>query len=476
MKQLDGLRQAFPKLYNSFKVEDTHKFRDVNFPERRLSPDVTLYWLLTVLISGRPNFRSAQVIGEFKGDMAKPLPTGFEQQVPQPPKAYSNQNAESSAHSASILLPRAQTPDDTKVLKELVGQLTSYMAAWQVSQHRLHMFSFLVTGSFVQLLRWDRAGAIASEKFDYVKQPTLILDFFHRLALMTEQEIGWDTTVSNAETSEIERYNKKKYRLAPENVDLVKFEIHLPGQGKQYVVACAKADFMSRAILGRGTRGHHGVLLGPNEEEDRAVYLKDTWNDVGGEEEHLIYQTLKAAGVPNLLECYGGGNVQDHTGLKHATLTQKYAKEGQKIHERHHYRIILEPAVPVVDFKDPYELITVLGDVLDGESDHFCLASQFSFPALCLAHDGACKAGYLHRDISVGNIFIAEASEGALQSVGRGRLADWGMAKSLTDNVARREHVSVSLSISLIFPPAYTIPGYLAIHVSTAAGKQNCPS
>jgi hypothetical protein len=234
------------------------------------------------------------------------------------------------------------------------------------------MYSFTVSGRDVQLLRWDRAGAIVSGRFEYVTNQALLLNFFHKLALMSDEEIGWDTTVTNATVEEKGRYKECcSHNTHPD--DLVRFEVRPAEGGRRFVIACAQAEFLSRAILGRGTRGHHGVLLGDTPDEDKPIFLKDTWNDIGVDDdavepEHEIYEKLKKARVRNILECYGGGDVVHPVeGLPQATLTQEFAKDLVKMHKRVHYRIMLEPVIPLVEFKDPYEVVKVLKDALDCE-------------------------------------------------------------------------------------------------------------
>ena len=51
------------------------------------------------------------------------------------------------------------------------------------------------------------------------------------------------------------------------------------------------------------------------------------------------------------------------------------------------------------------------------------LHNHMSFDSYHLAHDAACAAGYLHRDLSPGNIIIVD---------GHGYLIDWDFAKSIT--------------------------------------------
>ncbi|KAI0308449.1 hypothetical protein OF83DRAFT_1020036, partial [Amylostereum chailletii] len=49
------------------------------------------------------------------------------------------------------------------------GQIIAYAHALLSMQFRLYCFSFLIFGSKARFIRWDRAGAVVSEAFDYVK-------------------------------------------------------------------------------------------------------------------------------------------------------------------------------------------------------------------------------------------------------------------------------------------------------------------
>ena len=79
-----------------------------------------------------------------------------------------------------------------------------------------------------------------------------------------------------------------------------------------------------------------------------------------------------------------------------------------------------------------------------------------------LAHQGAHKAGILHRDFSVGNIII--------DSGGNGWLIDWDLSKPLSAicetprNVTRTVRFFIPPSISINLTYNHSL-GYMAIHV-----------
>ena len=50
------------------------------------------------------------------------------------------------------------------------------------TQFPVHMFSVLVCGRHARLMRWDRAGAIVTNSFDYVDKPDFLAKFFWNYA------------------------------------------------------------------------------------------------------------------------------------------------------------------------------------------------------------------------------------------------------------------------------------------------------
>ncbi|KAI0752279.1 hypothetical protein BC629DRAFT_1256541, partial [Irpex lacteus] len=51
------------------------------------------------------------------------------------------------------------------------GRLASYAEQTFSHQHRTHLFQLLVLGNEIRFIRWDRAGASVSGKFNYVEDP-----------------------------------------------------------------------------------------------------------------------------------------------------------------------------------------------------------------------------------------------------------------------------------------------------------------
>jgi hypothetical protein len=88
------------------------------------------------------------------------------------------------------------------------GQLASYAAAHMGSQFRVHAFSVFICGHFARFIRWDRAGAIVSERFDYTMQSTPLADFFWRYSHLDPRSRGDDTSVSMPSNDETLRAHR----------------------------------------------------------------------------------------------------------------------------------------------------------------------------------------------------------------------------------------------------------------------------
>jgi len=55
-----------------------------------------------------------------------------------------------------------------------------------------------ITGKFVRFIRWDRAGAVVSSRFDYTEDPLPLAKFLWNYSHSSPQKRGIDTTVTLA--------------------------------------------------------------------------------------------------------------------------------------------------------------------------------------------------------------------------------------------------------------------------------------
>jgi hypothetical protein len=77
---------------------------------------------------------------------------------------------------------------------ETIGRLIAYAVSHLGRGFRTHSFSVCLFKNRARLIRWDRAGAIVTKSFDYVKEP-LLVEFFMRFDQLTPEQRGEDSTV-----------------------------------------------------------------------------------------------------------------------------------------------------------------------------------------------------------------------------------------------------------------------------------------
>jgi hypothetical protein len=78
--------------------------------------------------------------------------------------------------------------------RDILGHLTAYAFNQFHNQYRTHVFQVLIHGVQARLIRWDRAGAVVSEGFNYTERDCLA-QFFWRYTHASAKVRGHDTTV-----------------------------------------------------------------------------------------------------------------------------------------------------------------------------------------------------------------------------------------------------------------------------------------
>ena len=69
---------------------------------------------------------------------------------------------------------------------------------WPLSKGLLRDAQVLLTRDFARIIRWDRAGAIVSERFNYVKNPEALLGLLWLYGQMDTDDRGLDDTAKPA--------------------------------------------------------------------------------------------------------------------------------------------------------------------------------------------------------------------------------------------------------------------------------------
>ncbi|KAH9174765.1 hypothetical protein EDB89DRAFT_469874 [Lactarius sanguifluus] len=304
---------------------------------------------------------------------------------------------------------------------QVSGQLIAYTSAIHRSPFRIFSFSVVLFGNTGRLLRWDRSGVIYTEPFNWSTRPDILLEFLWRLNFLSDVKRGCDTTVTSVADDEAEAaLSKLRTYQGLENVakaDLHKFLVrddHTPnGQIKYYIAPSAVWD--SEALFGRSTFGY--IAYDPK--TTNLVYLKDFWRTErdGIQKEGDVYRELHDAQVSNIAKLGLAGDVpllpecgRTDCPAVQRTMTQEFVKDWcpgrPRVDLYVHYRLVLETlGSPLHTFKSTRELCKVIRDAINAHTE---------------AYE---RVQILHRDVSAGNILIAED--------GSGILIDWDLSKKV---------------------------------------------
>ncbi|KAG5634110.1 hypothetical protein H0H81_003369 [Sphagnurus paluster] len=343
------------------------------------------------------------------------------------------------------------------------GQLLHYATEWLNRSHRCFAFTIFVAGRFMRFIRWDRAGAIVSERFDYLTDGRYFFEFLWRYTHLEEAERGFDTTVRLATAAEEKLGKAKLSEWAPEDKETPVFVFEVPaedGDEKHEFIAWGSMAH-PESLTGRCTRAYPVYEAKSNE----LYFLKDGWraHELGAEAD--ILRDLCAHKVPNIPEFFCGGDIeQEH----HATLTDLFVpiEEPRRLQQPQKPATDTPtdppPVIPVIDPSKPRP-VHLLPYPPRRSSPWLCgrrwssitrrihhrfvvrfigkPLSSFSLSKLLLkyvadafkAHEKAYKeCGYIHRDISARNILIHKD--------GRGILNDWDLAKKESELQQCRRH------------------------------------
>ncbi|KAH7887107.1 hypothetical protein F5I97DRAFT_1106621 [Phlebopus sp. FC_14] len=389
--------QSVSPLAPDMELVDTHNHAcDVG--EFTLKPDVSLYAKGTWSQDTITDFTTIEMWVEFKATASD-----------DPFVDYASDDLPQCNSKRETFLIQSSFENGTAIAQQIRGQLTAYALAQFGLQFRNFAFSVLVMGSYARLMRWERAGAVVTRKFDYTKNPDILTEFFWRFSHMSPDQRGLDLTVSVADgLSTMDADLIVEHLRLKAGTPLFRYQVPDGERTRSYFGP--RPPCPSVSLIGRSTRALPVYDL----EKQRLVYLKDTWrinaDDIRPEGE--VYKELHDANVPNIppLECSGDLGYQTVT---ETLVSADWSCVRMPLTGHVHYRIVLGVVGrKLTTFKSTKELVQALLDALS-------------------AHWAAYEvAKILHRDISSGNIIITED--------GRGLLIDWDLSKSLEELKRRR--------------------------------------
>ncbi|ETW82599.1 hypothetical protein HETIRDRAFT_416722 [Heterobasidion irregulare TC 32-1] len=304
------------------------------------------------------------------------------------------------------------------------GQIISYTNVIFQSQPRCFVFSVLLLQNYARFIRWDRAGAVVTERFDWRTNIVHLARFFWQYNYLSDEQRGHDITVSRPTVEEIEmtkveldkrakilarlrgedEVNPPK-RYASDDTFRKFLVVNKKDQSEHFLVA-SQAQYLGRSPTGRATGGYEAFDLSTK----KLVFLKDSWRYVadGVHREGETYEILAQAQVPHIPHVLYSGDVRNQATRTHEFAHIRKGSEVKEIEKHRHYRIVLkEIGRPLSDFNSTFELCSVIMHAIE-------------------AHQKAYNAKVFHRDISGGNILITDE--------GTGLLIDWDLATNLSDD------------------------------------------
>ena len=380
---------------------------------------------------------------------------------------------------------------------QTLGQMAEYVSKVLQHQFILFFFTIFVCREYAWLLRWDRAGLVVSERFNFIDHPHVLHRFLYRFARLDDLQRGRDMTVSPATAQDLQLirsfdlntltdWQKDAFRVAFTSGHPI-YSIEVP-QGDTISPSDLKAGmktpqsawsvpseemrrflvgkprFTGSSVVGRGTRAHIAYDVSGN----RLVFCKEYWRlDVPSHyPEGDILMRLHSMGVPYIATPIVAGDVCSG-GRIHRTHSQAFRPRSRAQYIQCRV-IVVEVAEPLENYKTSQQLVAVMCHALLGPL--LLLKPSFVFISNFLtAHEGAWKhAQVLHRDISAHNILIYRYRDASGILRVAGMLIDWGLCKLMKDLVKPPSRLSRSVSEKPLRRATMTqflAAGNLAVHI-----------
>ncbi|KAJ3557297.1 hypothetical protein NM688_g1545 [Phlebia brevispora] len=273
---------------------------------------------------------------------------------------------------------------------------------------RRFTFGFTVENTSMKLWFCDRTQLLCSTPFDFISDREYLVHFCLSIAYAEPHQLGWDPTVVLVN-------DRRQY-------DITVFSDE--GEARVYrtleLLSCSGAQI----LLGRGTRVWKVVQVENGEERGHPMILKDVWVNPGRKREGTILEELRRADYSPYsrqdFECAYlsrvlDGDVFNGPASMNLDGTQAFGLEEESASDREkrsssadspHSTSVLAP-FPSIDCKVHYRI--VFREVCRSISSEPSLVAIFrafaqAVTALHIMH----IAGWVHRDVSSGNILLAE--------------------------------------------------------------------
>ena len=276
---------------------------------------------------------------------------------------------------------------------EVLGQIMSYAQLVFDHQPRTHHFTVVVMNDHARIFRWDRAGVVFTEKFNYKEHPHILGKFLYCFSRLDDTARGHDPTAVRVapqsehrklmrkrattprvdeDGNEIDEIARKLFEKSVEDTSQRwKVTVHTADGPREYLMG--KPNFAANTLAGRSTRGFVAIDL--EDPDGPFVYLKDCWrvNHPRIQQEGSILAELNAGGVTNIPTLICHGDVPDQVTMTQAVWKELHPgyEEECPMKEHVHYRMVVkEVAEPLSSFENSRELVLILIHCLLGEYSH----------------------------------------------------------------------------------------------------------
>lgn len=365
--------------------------------------------------------------------------------------------------------------------RKVLGQILDYAEKVFEYQHRTFQYMLLFLGDYARIVRIDRAGIIATKKFNYRTDGHKLAAFLRYYTRLPPAERGHDTTAVrlDPESDEAIRMKNRVKNADPKDYVAQMFKQQLdsdwpwwklevtddsltnpkdnddspmnleatddlpsnpevasdpPKKTKRYYLV-GKPHFQAGGVAGRTTRGY--VALDDDITKNDFVHLKDAWRVVSDdiEKEGVILETLREREVQYVPTLVCHGDVPGQETKTQEVWSRLHPEEKCHLKHHQHYRLVVkEVGKPLEEFSTGLELLTAICYAVLG-------ASSLSRREVCVidisddsAHSQAYEHGIIHRDISAGNILLYKPhADGDWQ----GLLNDWELSKQFAQQTEK---------------------------------------
>ncbi|RPD52760.1 hypothetical protein L226DRAFT_603105 [Lentinus tigrinus ALCF2SS1-7] len=347
----------------------------------------------------------------------------------------------------------SQDPFDEKTLdhspeavtrRKVLGQILWYAELVFRHQQRQFHYMLLLFQECARIIYFNHSSMVVTEKIPYATQGQKLSEFLVRYGRLRKPEFqGYDPTAVRIDKTDdphdihslVHEYAEKCVANDAEDhaarlfrdslVDswpIWRLQVYDEQTESEHWFAVGQPHFQASHVIGRGTRGYvalplqldeNGELSVPplNKESEPTVpfmYLKDAWriDHPSLQKEGFVLQALNEAGVKYVPTVLQHGDLPGQSTLSYQKWFILRDKGECKLKPHQHYRLIVkEVGKPLSEFRCGAELVTAILNCIQ-------------------AHEQACKAGYIHRDISAGNILLCKSKSGKWL----GMLNDWELA------------------------------------------------